>query len=153
MQSDDGRIVSNLIVQAIEQRPLTIYGTGDQTRSLCYVSDLVRGLISLMNVKPNPGVPVNLGNPGEFTIRELAEVVLALVPTKSTIVHKPLPIDDPQRRRPDIERARALLDWHPRVSLSDGLPKTVAWFQKSLPEGRHSAGGYVATVAASRSSI
>lgn len=132
MQADDGRIVSNLIVQAIEEKPLTIYGTGAQTRSFCYVSDLVRGLIALMNVAPNPGVPVNLGNPGEFTIRELAEMVLALVPTSSAIVHKPLPIDDPQRRRPDIGRAKELLDWEPRVGLAEGLPRTIEWFQNSL---------------------
>jgi UDP-glucuronate decarboxylase len=132
MQADDGRIVSNLIVQAIRQEPVTIYGSGMQTRSFCYVSDLVQGLVSLMNVKPNPGVPVNLGNPGEFEIGELAAMVLALIRTRSTIVYRPLPVDDPQRRRPDISRAKALLDWEPQVSLSDGLPQTIAYFRRQL---------------------
>jgi len=134
MQADDGRIVSNLIVQALQRKPLTIYGTGAQTRSFCYVSDLVQGLMLLMNTTPNPAVPVNLGNPGEFTIRELAEMVLDLVPTNSVIVYKPLPIDDPQRRRPDIERAKQLLGWEPSVRLSDGLPRTIDWFRQTLHE-------------------
>ena len=153
MQSDDGRIVSNLIVQAIEQRSLTVYGTGLQTRSFCYVSDLVRGLMLLMDVRPNPGVPVNLGNPGEFTIRELAEMVLALIPTRSTIIYKPLPVDDPQRRRPDIGRARALLDWQPRVNLSDGLPRTVAWFQQSLAEGHYAPARQVGPMALGQGAV
>ena len=132
MQPDDGRIVSNLIVQALRNEPLTIYGTGEQTRSFCYVSDLVTGLIALMNVKPNPRAPVNLGNPQEFSVSELAEMVLANVRTRSTIVHKPLPTDDPQRRRPDIARAKALLGWEPRVPLSEGLLRTIAWFEQTL---------------------
>ena len=128
MRPDDGRIVSNLIVQALRCEPLTIYGSGEQTRSFCYVSDLMEGLIALMEVEPNPGVPVNLGNPAEFTIAELAEKVLAAIPTTSEIVHKPLPKDDPQRRRPDISRAGELLGWQPQVSLKEGLPLTIDWF-------------------------
>jgi UDP-glucuronate decarboxylase len=132
MQPDDGRIVSNLIVQALENRPLTIYGDGRQTRSFCYVTDLVAGLMALMNVDPNPGQPVNLGNPGEFTIAELADLVRTLVPSRSRIIHRPLPVDDPKRRRPDITRATTLLGWRPRVPLAEGLPLTVAWFTHTL---------------------
>ncbi|MDK1490800.1 SDR family oxidoreductase [Sinorhizobium sp. 7-81] len=136
MQPNDGRIVSNFIVQALRNEPLTIYGSGEQTRSFCYVSDLVEGLIRLMNRQPNPGGPVNLGNPGEFTVIELAELVLSKIATASTIVHAPLPPDDPQRRRPDIARARALLDWQPKVPLQDGLSHTIAWFQSALAKQR-----------------
>lgn len=132
MRADDGRIVSNLIVQALRNQDLTIYGSGEQTRSFCYVSDLVAGLVSMMNVKPNPGAPVNLGNPGEFTILELAEMVLALIPSASKIIHQPLPTDDPQRRRPDISRAKQVLGWEPRIPLAEGLPKTIAWFAADL---------------------
>lgn len=132
MRADDGRIVSNLIVQALRGEPLTIYGTGEQTRSFCYVSDLVAGLIALMNVDPNPGMPVNLGNPGEFTISELADLVLARIPTDSPIVHRPLPVDDPHRRRPDISRAGELLGWAPSIPLNEGLPRTIDWFARSL---------------------
>jgi UDP-glucuronate decarboxylase len=132
MQADDGRIVSNLIVQALKGEPLTIYGSGEQTRSFCYVSDLVRGLIALMQADPNPGVPVNLGNPGEFSINELVEMVLDLIPTSSAVAYGPLPADDPQRRRPDIGRAKRLLDWEPRVPLAEGLRETVAWFEATL---------------------
>lgn len=136
MRPSDGRIVSNFIVQALKNDPLTVYGTGEQTRSFCYVSDLVEGLIRLMNCEPNPGVPVNLGNPGEFTVIELAELVLSKVRTASTIVHKPLPPDDPQRRRPDISRAKTLLAWEPKVVLEEGLSHTIAWFKKALPRQR-----------------
>ncbi|EJB02149.1 nucleoside-diphosphate-sugar epimerase [Rhizobium leguminosarum bv. trifolii WSM597] len=132
MQANDGRIVSNLIVQALSGKPLTIYGSGTQTRSFCYVSDLVSGLIALMDLRPNPGVPVNLGNPGEFTINELAQMIRSMVPGRTGIVYKPLPKDDPQRRRPDISRARELLDWQPTVPLSEGLVYTVEWFANSL---------------------
>ncbi|MBW9117369.1 SDR family oxidoreductase [Rhizobium cauense] len=132
MQPSDGRIISNLLVQAISGEPLTIYGTGEQTRSFCFVSDLVSGLMSLMDIEPNPGMPVNLGNPGEFTINELAEMVLAIVPTASKIVYRPLPQDDPQRRRPDILRARELLGWEPKVPLAEGLQQTAAWFSAAL---------------------
>jgi UDP-glucuronate decarboxylase len=134
MQPNDGRIISNLIVQAIRNEPLTIYGSGEQTRSFCYVSDLVDGLKALMGLDTNPGVPINLGNPGEFTIRELAEMVRAMIPTQSTIVHKPLPADDPQKRRPDITRAKTLLGWEPLIPLSDGLSQTIAWFEHLLSQ-------------------
>ncbi|APG85685.1 UDP-glucuronic acid decarboxylase family protein [Sinorhizobium americanum] len=136
MRPNDGRIVSNFIVQALNNEPLTVYGSGEQTRSFCYVSDLVEGLIRLMNRNPNPGVPVNLGNPGEFTVIELAELVLSKVRTASTIVHAPLPPDDPQRRRPDISRAKSLLGWEPKVPLQEGLTHTISWFQRMLPEQR-----------------
>ena len=128
MQPNDGRIISNLLVQAISGKPLTIYGTGEQTRSFCFVSDLVAGLMALMDVDPNPLAPVNLGNPGEFTINELATLVLAMVPTVSKMVRKPLPQDDPQRRRPDISRAQELLGWEPKVPLREGLRHTADWF-------------------------
>jgi UDP-glucuronate decarboxylase len=134
MQPNDGRIVSNLLVQAISGKPLTIYGSGEQTRSFCYVTDLVAGLMALMDVDPNPNVPVNIGNPGEFTINELAEMVLAMVPTSSKIVYKPLPKDDPQRRRPDISRAKDLLKWEPKVALAEGLQQTADWFTAALGE-------------------
>jgi UDP-glucuronate decarboxylase len=134
MQPNDGRIVSNLLVQALLGKPLTIYGSGEQTRSFCYVTDLVAGLISLMDVDPNPGAPVNIGNPGEFTINELAEVILTMVPTASEIVYRPLPKDDPQRRRPDITRAKELLGWEPKVPLSEGLQQTADYFASALIE-------------------
>ncbi|HEY9012613.1 MAG TPA: UDP-glucuronic acid decarboxylase family protein [Devosia sp.] len=132
MRADDGRIVSNLIVQALQGEPLTIYGSGEQTRSFCYVSDLVAGLIALMERADNPRVPVNLGNPGEFTILELAEMVVAAIETSSKIVHRPLPADDPQRRRPDITRAQELLGWAPRIALAEGLVQTIGWFAADL---------------------
>lgn len=136
MQPNDGRIISNLLVQAIRNKPLTIYGTGEQTRSFCFVSDLVAGLMVLMDVDSNPETPINLGNPGEFTINELAEMVLTMVPTKSKIIYEPLPQDDPQRRRPDISRARTLLKWEPKVPLSEGLQHTADWFTGVLGNGQ-----------------
>ncbi|QQR38043.1 UDP-glucuronic acid decarboxylase family protein [Devosia rhizoryzae] len=132
MSPDDGRIVSNLIVQALRGDDLTIYGTGEQTRSFCYVSDLVAGLVALMNVAPNPGKPVNVGNPGEFTIAELADLVLEMTESRSKLIHLPLPVDDPQRRRPDISRAKEVLGWEPRVPLSEGLAMTIPWFAGQL---------------------
>jgi len=128
MRPDDGRIVSNLVVQALTGEPLTIYGSGEQTRSFCYVSDLVRGLRALMAVEPGPDGPVNLGNPGEFTINELAALVIEQTGGVSPIHRAPLPVDDPRRRRPDIERARRLLGWTPSVPLEEGLGETIAWF-------------------------
>ena len=130
MRPDDGRIVSNLIVQALSGSPLTIYGTGEQTRSFCYVSDLVRGLRALMGADPNPAGPVNLGNPGEFTINQLAALVVEQTGTSSTVRHQPLPADDPKRRRPDIGRATRLLDWTPEVPLRAGLAETIAYFSR-----------------------
>lgn len=128
MQPNDGRIISNLLVQAISGDALTIYGTGEQSRSFCFVSDLIVGLMSLMDVEPNPNAPLNLGNPGEFTINELAALVLEMVPTASQIVYRPLPQDDPTRRRPDISRARELLAWQPKIPLAEGLRLTADWF-------------------------
>jgi UDP-glucuronate decarboxylase len=124
MRVDDGRIVSNLIVQALLGRPLTIYGDGKQTRSFCYVSDLVSGLVALMERAVPPPGPVNLGNPQEVTILELACELRRIVPTSAPLVHLPLPQDDPHRRRPDIGRAKALLDWSPTVPLPEGLRRT-----------------------------
>jgi UDP-glucuronate decarboxylase len=132
MSPGDGRIVSNLIVQALKGEPLTIYGSGEQTRSFCFVSDLVAGLIALMNVSANPQVPVNIGNPGEFTIAELADLVLEMTESQSPVEHRPLPIDDPQRRRPDITRARSVLGWEPKLPLAEGLALTIPWFAEQL---------------------
>jgi UDP-glucuronate decarboxylase len=132
MHPQDGRIVSNLIVQALQGRPLTIYGSGEQTRSFCYVSDLVRGLRALCERDENPGRPVNLGNPGEFTILELASLVTKMTGSRGGIVHKPLPQDDPQRRRPDIAAAQRILGWSPRVKLAKGLPPTIDYFRERL---------------------
>ena len=131
MTIDDGRVVSNFVVQALRGEPLTIYGDGVQTRSFCYVSDLIDGLCRLMDMDRFVG-PVNLGNPGEITIVELAETVLRLTKSKSKMIRKPLPSDDPVRRRPDISRARTELGWEPRVSLEEGLSKTVDYFREKL---------------------
>ena len=127
----DGRVVSNFIVQALRGEPLTIYGTGEQTRSFCYVDDLIEGLTRLMNVD---GIyePVNLGNPSEFTIKELAEEVARICSTNTEIKYMPLPQDDPRQRKPDITRAQQLLKWNPTIPLSKGLEKTVAYFSERL---------------------
>jgi UDP-glucuronate decarboxylase len=131
MAVDDGRVVSNFIVQALKGKPLTVYGDGRQTRSFCYVTDLVEALIKMMNTEGFIG-PVNLGNPGEFTILELAEKVIRLTGSSSGIVHNPLPQDDPARRCPDISLAEAKLDWRPKVGLDEGLAATVDDFKKRL---------------------
>ncbi|MBZ7927216.1 SDR family oxidoreductase (plasmid) [Ensifer adhaerens] len=136
MQPSDGRIISNFIVQALRNEPLTIYGSGLQTRSFCYVSDLVDGLLRLSQRQTNPLGPVNLGNPQEFTVVKLAEMVLSMVRTKSYVVHEALPEDDPQRRRPNIARARELLGWEPKVALEEGLSQTIEWFQGELASAR-----------------
>ena len=128
MLEDDGRVVSNFIVQALRGKPLTIYGEGEQTRSFCYVDDLVEGMIRLMNVE-GAHEPVNLGNPGEFTIKELAEEVVKTCGSKSGFTYLPLPDDDPQQRKPDIGKARSLLGWNPTIPLRDGLKKTVEDFK------------------------
>ncbi|MBR0557080.1 SDR family oxidoreductase [Ciceribacter sp. L1K23] len=128
MRPDDGRIVSNLIVQALAGRPMTVYGTGEQTRSFCYVSDLVQGLIALMQADENPGLPVNLGNPAELSVNGLAGVVRELVPHAGPIVFESLPEDDPRRRKPDISRAKQVLGWEPTIPLVEGLQRTVDWF-------------------------
>ena len=128
MRADDGRVVSNVICQAIADEPITVYGDGSQTRSFCYVSDMVDGLMRLMGSEPAPGAPVNLGNPVELTVSDLVERVLALTGSDSEIMHLPLPVDDPPRRRPDIARAEAILGWSPKVDLQTGLDATAAWF-------------------------
>jgi UDP-glucuronate decarboxylase len=129
MLENDGRVVSNFIVQALSDEDLTIYGDGSQTRSFCYVSDLVDGIIRLMNAEGDDiHMPVNLGNPGEFTMKELAEQVAAATGKTIKIIYMPLPQDDPKQRQPNIDRAGKLLNWAPKVPLSDGLKKTVAYF-------------------------
>jgi UDP-glucuronate decarboxylase len=129
MHPDDGRVVSNFIVQALRNKPITIYGDGQQTRSFCYVTDLVDGLVRLMNTGPSVTGPINLGNPGEFTIRQLAELVVELTGSKSKLVRKPLPSDDPRQRQPDIKQARKVLKWEPKVKLRDGLKKSIPYFE------------------------
>jgi UDP-glucuronate decarboxylase len=132
MQPDDGRVISNFIVQALRGEPLTVYGDGSQTRSFCHVDDLVDGLIALMNSSREITGPVNLGNPGEFTILELAKKVLACTGSDSPVEHLPLPADDPVRPRPVIARARDLLGWEPTVPLDDGLARTVVYFRDAV---------------------
>ncbi len=131
MLASDGRVVSNFIVQALKGEDITIYGDGSQTRSFCFYSDLIEGFVRLMNQDETTG-PVNLGNPGEFTMIELAETVLRLVGSKSKLVHLDLPADDPKQRQPDISIAKARLDWEPKVSLEEGLKETIAYFRKDL---------------------
>ncbi len=132
MHPNDGRVVSNFIVQALKNEDITIYGRGDQTRSFCYVSDLVEGMIRMMDASKEFVGPINLGNPNEMTILELAEKVLSLVGGKSRLQFKPLPSDDPRQRQPDITLAKSQLDWAPRVSLDDGLRKTIDYFRETL---------------------
>ena len=132
MHPDDGRVVSNFIVQALKGLPITIYGEGNQTRSFCYVDDLVDGLIGLMNSEAGITGPVNLGNPNEFTIRQLADKVLAQTSSGSKIELKPLPEDDPRQRQPDITLATKLLDWNPKVDLKAGLDTTIEYFRDRL---------------------
>lgn len=129
MARDDGRVVSNFIVQALERKDITLYGEGTQTRSFCYITDLVRGLILLMNAETTG--PINLGNPTEFTILELAEKVIAFTGSSSHIVHKPLPQDDPKQRKPDITLAQKTLKWEPTVELDEGLKKTIEYFKNT----------------------
>ena len=140
MHPDDGRVVSNFIVQALKGESLTIYGDGSQTRSFCYVDDLVAGLIRLMRTEDDCTGPVNLGNPDEFQIRQLAERVLALVGSRSKIIYKELPQDDPQQRRPDITLAKAQLNWQPSIALDEGLRRTVEYFRALLAQGDPKAG-------------
>ncbi len=133
MLENDGRVVSNFVVQALRGRELTVYGDGKQTRSFCYVSDLVDGIVRLMNADGDDiHLPVNIGNPGEFTMNELAEEVGKCVGRSITIKYMPLPQDDPKQRQPNIDRARTLLGWEPRVPLADGLKRTVKYFQETL---------------------
>jgi UDP-glucuronate decarboxylase len=132
MQKDDGRVVSNFVLQALRGQDITIYGDGSQTRSFCYVDDLVDGLIKLMNTPDGTTGPVNLGNPFEFTIRQLAEKVIKMTGSLSKVVYHPLPNDDPRQRQPDISLARELLGWQPSIELDAGLQKTIAYFQDEL---------------------
>lgn len=133
MHHADGRVVSNFIVQALRGQPITIYGEGEQTRSFCYVDDLVEGFIKLMESEAAVIGPINLGNPGEFTIRALARKVIELTGSRSPLVFEDLPADDPRQRQPDIARARTVLNWEPGIALDAGLEKTVAYFRKLLP--------------------
>jgi dTDP-glucose 4,6-dehydratase len=130
MRPHDGRVVSNFIIQALRGEPLTVYGDGSQTRSFCFVDDLIEGIVRLF--ERGDADPVNIGNPGEFTVRQLADRVLALTESRSEIVFRPLPTDDPRVRQPDISRARTLLGWEPRVPLDEGLTRTIAYFREVL---------------------
>jgi UDP-glucuronate decarboxylase len=132
MHPNDGRVVSNFIVQALRKKDITVYGDGNQTRSFCYVDDLVDGLIELMRSTDEIVGPINLGNPTEFTIRQLAETIIELTGSSSKIVHRPLPPDDPKQRRPNISKAQELLHWQPSVGLSAGLSKTIQYFDDLL---------------------
>jgi dTDP-glucose 4,6-dehydratase len=142
MRPNDGRVVSNFINQALRNEPLTVYGDGSQTRSFCYVSDLIDGIVRLLRAQagqaPDEDVhlPVNIGNPGEFTVKELADRVLSLTGSRSKIERRPLPVDDPQVRRPDISRARRLLGWEPKVELDEGLIRTIEYFKEEMKHGR-----------------
>jgi UDP-glucuronate decarboxylase len=130
MHPNDGRVVSNFIVQALRNRDINVYGAGTQTRSFCYVDDLVEGLIALMHTPDDVTGPINLGNPGEFTILELAEMIIKLTNSSSRIIHQPLPQDDPKQRQPDISSAMNKLGWKPNIALREGLLKTIAYFEQ-----------------------
>ena len=134
MHHADGRVVSNFIVQALSGQPITIYGEGNQTRSFCYVDDLVEGFIKMMESETDVTGPINLGNPGEFTIKELAEKVIEMTGSTSKLVYEDLPADDPKQRQPDITRAKTMLNWEPTVPLDEGLKRTVEYFSALLPE-------------------
>ena len=135
MHPNDGRVVSNFIVQALQGRNITIFGDGSQTRSFCYVDDLVEGMLRMMNTPPEVTGPINIGNPGEFTIRELAELVIELTASKSKLNFESLPSDDPRQRQPDISKAMAVLGWEPKTQLREGLTSTIAYFDRMLSEG------------------
>jgi UDP-glucuronate decarboxylase len=132
MHPDDGRVVSNFIVQALGNKDITVYGDGRQTRSFCFVDDLIQGLIALMETDSTVTGPINLGNPGEFTVRELAELVVELTGSRSEIVHRPLPQDDPRQRKPDIDRAKRTLGWQPTIDLREGLVRTIEYFRETI---------------------
>ena len=136
MHPNDGRVVSNFIMQALKNKPITVFGKGTQTRSFCYVDDLIEAMVRFMNSGDEVTGPINLGNPGEFTILELAQQVIDLTNSKSQLVFKPLPQDDPQQRRPDISLAMKTLSWQPRIPLAEGLKKTIAYFEE-LAKGPH----------------
>jgi dTDP-glucose 4,6-dehydratase len=130
MRLNDGRVVPNFIYQALRGEDLTVYGDGSQTRSFCYIDDLVEGIVRLL--RSSQTEPVNLGNPGEFSILEFARVILEVTGAKSRTVHRPLPVDDPQVRKPDISRAREVLGWNPKVELTEGIGRTIPYFQERL---------------------
>ena len=132
MAIGDGRVVSNFIVQALRNEPINIYGDGKQTRSFCYVSDLVEGISKLLQLNENPGTPINLGNPNEFTILELANVVIEITNSKSEILNNPLPQDDPKQRCPDISLAKSILNWKPTIELREGIEKTSEYFKQII---------------------
>ena len=132
MHPNDGRVVSNFVVQALQNKDITVYGDGSQTRSFCYVDDLIDGLVRLMETSDDVVGPFNLGNPEEFSVRELAETIIVLIGSSSRIIHRPLPEDDPKQRRPDISKAQAILHWQPKTSLRDGLMKVVVHFERLL---------------------
>jgi UDP-glucuronate decarboxylase len=134
MHPNDGRVVSNFIMQALRGEDITLYGEGNQTRSFCYVDDLVAGMLAMMDTPAEVTGPINLGNPAEFTMRELAELVKDLTGSKSALVHRPLPQDDPKQRKPDITRAQQTFGWGPTVALRDGLARTIAYFEGLLAE-------------------
>lgn len=143
LSADDGRVVSNVVHQALTSEDITVFGDGSQTRSFCYVDDMVEGLVRLMEHDgPQPG-PVNIGNPVERTIMELVDLVLTLTGSSSEVVHQPLPVDDPKRRRPDIAKAERVLGWRPATSLEQGLRSTIAWFEANLDRAGRPAGGEV----------
>ena len=133
MRAQDGRVVSNFLVQALQGKPLTLYGDGSQSRSFCYVEDEVRGILALLD--GDEVGPVNIGNPNEFTVRELAELVIEVTGSSSEVVYEPLPVDDPTQRQPDITLARSALGWEPRIQLREGLERTAAWFRQALALG------------------
>ncbi len=139
MHPNDGRVVSNFIVQALSNHPITIYGDGSQTRSFCFVDDLIEGIIRLLNTPSAITGPINLGNPVEFRVLDLAAEVIRLTGSRSPIVHKPLPSDDPKQRKPDISLARQTLHWEPRIPLEEGLKSTIAYFEKILSKPSHLA--------------
>ena len=132
MHPNDGRVVSNFIMQALTNKDITVYGNGDQTRSFCYIDDLINGMMSMMSLKKGLNGPINLGNPVEFKIKELAMMIIKLTNSKSKIINKELPIDDPVRRRPDISKAKKELDWEPKVDVMDGLKETIDYFKKKI---------------------
>lgn len=132
MAIGDGRVVSNFIVQALTNKPLTIYGNGDQTRSFCYVSDLVEGVVKTLELEDKVNLPINLGNPTEHTMRELAELVIELTVSNSKMEFKPLPLDDPQQRKPDISRAKSILNWEPQIGIAEGIMKTASYFRNLI---------------------
>jgi len=129
MHPDDGRVVSNFVIQALKNEPITLYGDGEQTRSFCYVDDLIRGMMSLMEAPNDVTGPINIGNPNEFTIRQLAEKVIELIGSKSELTFHSLPVDDPMQRCPNISLAKEKLDWEPTIQLEEGLKKTIAYFE------------------------